>query len=116
MLRARSALASLSISSGRCSDERATRRREVPEGTVGGLIALTKSPLLSSSALASSAICSDPMISGTIGLCTCTPVASLKVSKLLHSLARLSGVARRSAALAAATIGMGSAVEKMPDL
>eukprot|EP00964_Phaeocystis_antarctica_P062745 scaffold37611_cov69-Phaeocystis_antarctica.AAC.9 len=105
------AAARSSTSSWLCAAERATRSRAVPLGTVGGLMAGTSKPRLSSCALASSAAPSAPTTMGTMALWGCSPVAAPNVCTRFHSVARSSGVAALSDARAAATAGMGRAVE-----
>ena len=62
-----SARANASIWSSVCAADSATRRREVPGGTVGGRMAGTSMPSSSSDAAASSVACSSPITTGTIG-------------------------------------------------
>ena len=64
----RTSSASRSISSSGCCAVKVRRRRAVPAGTVGGLMATTRKPSSASILDASSAVPASPSTTGTIGL------------------------------------------------
>ena len=94
-----------------CEAITASRRREVPAGTVGGRIAWAKTPCSSAFALASSAASGSPKTSGTIGMSlTSTPSTPRSVRAFSCRRGTSSGISSR-ALIAAPTEGGGSAVE-----
>jgi hypothetical protein len=99
----------------------ASRRRELPAGTVGGRIAWAKMPFSSARSLARTASSASPTITGTIcvgSFGTGSPwaaSASRSTARVPLELLHPPGCSRSSssAAIAAATAGGGRAVEKI---
>src|SRR4051812_42764078 len=109
----RTSSASRSISSSGCCAVKVRRRRAVPAGTVGGLMATTRKPSSASILDASSAVPASPSTTGTIGLAgSGSPARRAKALAFARGSAAYPGSRSitSSAASAAAAIAGGSAV------